>query len=242
MPDRRMTLNLRDNHKKKLSIIVPALNEEDGIENTIGAIPKEALERLNFETQVIVVDNDSHDGTGDLARRAGAEVIFEAKRGYGRALKAGFHHASGDLIATADADASYPVEDIPRLVGILEEEGLDFVTTDRFSLLEKGVMTFRNRVGNRILTLAMRCLFRLDIKDSQSGMWVFRRSLLDTVVLRSNGMALSEELKIEACHFSGARWKEIPIRYRARLGEVKLRGWRDGLGNLLSLVRKRIAR
>ena len=233
---------LRQHDRKRISIVIPALNEEEGIEKTIGAIPRKELEGMNYEVQIIVVDNDSQDGTGELAKKAGAEVIFERRRGYGSANKAGFHYASGDIIAAADADASYPVEDIPRLVKLLEIGDLDFVTTDRFTLLEKGVMPFRNRVGNKILTLAMRLLFRIDIKDSQSGMWVFRKSLLDRMVLKFDTMAFSEELKVEACYFSKARWREVPIKYRARLGEVKLRGWRDGFGNLCRLIKKRIIR
>ena len=147
-------------------------------------------------------------------------------------IKQGSRHASGDIITTADADTTYPVEDIPKLVKIFENENLDFLTTNRFTLLENGAMSFRNKLGNQILSLAMRLLFRLDIKDSQSGMWIFRRNLLNQMVLRSNSMAFSQELKIEACHFSKAHWKETPIHYRHRLGPAKLRGWRDGFGNL----------
>ena len=227
---------------KRISIVIPALNEEKGIAKTIGAIPKEKLENMNYEVHILVVDNGSDDNTGELAREAGAEVIFEPKRGYGSAYKAGFSNATGDIIATADADATYPVEDIPRLIKILEDENLGFLTTNRFALLENGVMSFRNKLGNKTLTLAMRLLFRIDIKDSQSGMWVFRSNLLNQMVLRSDSMALSQELKIEACHFSKTRWKEIPINYKHRLGPVKLRVWRDGFGNLFGLIKKRLFR
>ena len=75
---------------KRLSIIIPALNEEEGIRKTIEAIPKEELENMNYEVQIIVVDNGSDDNTSKLARESGAEVIFKPKRGYGSAYKAGF--------------------------------------------------------------------------------------------------------------------------------------------------------
>ena len=227
---------------KRISIVIPALNEEAGIEKTVSTIPREELERMGYEVQVIVVDNGSTDRTGELAGQAGAEVVLELKRGYGSAYKAGFARAIGDIIATADADVSYPVWDIPRLVETLVSENLDFITTDRFSLLSDGVMPFRNRLGNQILSLILRLFFRLNIRDSQSGMWVFRSSLFNRMKLKSDSMAFSEEIKIEACHFSKGRWKEVPIEYEARLGEVKLRGWRDGLGNLLFLIKKRIFR
>lgn len=226
---------------KTISIVIPAQNERDGIEQTIRAIPKDELERMDYEVQILVVDNDSNDGTGELAKKAGAEVIFEPKHGYGSAYKAGFVHARGNVIATADADATYPVEDIPRLVEILEKENLDFLTTDRFALMDKNAMSFRNKVGNTILSLTMRLLFQLDIKDSQSGMWVFKRSILSKLRLTSN-TPLSQELKIEACHFAKCRWREILIRYQPRTGKAKLGGWKVGTTNLLHLFKKRLVR
>ena len=226
---------------KKISIIIPALNEEDGIERTISAIPSRKLEEMGYEVQILVVDGDSNDSTRELAREAGAEVVVEPRRGYGRAFKTGFAHAKGDIIATADADATYPVEDIPKLVHTLEQENLDFLTTDRFALIEKGAMSFRNKVGNAILTLTTRILFRLNIKDCQSGMWIFRKNILERLVLSSN-TPLSQELKIEACHFAECRWREVPIHYMPRCGKAKLGSWKVGFGNLLHLIKKRIIR
>jgi glycosyltransferase involved in cell wall biosynthesis len=197
---------------------------------------------MGREVQVLVVDNGSTDGTAERAREARATVIYEPKRGYGQAYKTGFATAAGDIIATADGDLSYPVEDIPKLVQILEDEDLDFITTNRYAYLEDGAMLVMHRIGNGILNLTTRLLFRINIKDSQSGMWVFRRDILDKMALKSNTMAFSEEIKMEACYFVRSRWKEIPIRYRARLGSVKLRSWRDGLGNLIYLIKKRCLR
>ena len=226
---------------KTISVVIPALNERDGIEKTIQAIPKAELENMGYEVQILVVDNGSNDGTGELARRAGAEVISERRRGYGRAYKAGFANAVGEIIATADADLTYPVEVIPKLVALLEQENLDFLTTNRFALMKDGAMSLRNKVGNAILSLTMRLLFGLRIKDSQSGMWVFHRRILSDLKLKSN-TPLSQELKIEACHFVRCRWKEVPIEYRPRLGKVKLGGWKVGFGNLFHLIKKRIIR
>jgi len=226
----------------KISIIIPALNEEEGIEGVIRAIPKNELEKVGFDVQILVVDGNSQDRTRELASKAGAEVIVEPRRGYGRAYKAGFTHAIGDVIATADADLTYPVEDIPRFVRILQEENLDFITTNRFAYMEKDAMSFRNRIGNSVLNLATRLLFRLNLKDSQSGMWVFKKNILGSLVLKSDRMSFFEELKPDACHFAGCRWKEMPIQYKARVGKIKLRGWRDGFQNLLYLVKKRASR
>lgn len=227
---------------RKISIVIPALNEERAIEKEISAIPRRKLEEMGFDVQILVIDNGSEDRTGELAMRAGAEVILEPRRGYGRAYKTGFANAVGEIIATADADLTYPVEDIPRFVELLDEENLDFITTNRFAKMDKGAMSLRNKLGNTVLNLVLRLLFRIDLRDSQSGMWIFRRSILDKFVLRSDGMSFSEELKLEACHFTKCRWKELPIHYSSRLGRIKLRGWRDGLQNLLYLMRKRLFR
>jgi len=94
--------------------------------------------------------------------------------------------SAGEIIATADADSTYPVKDIPGLVKMLEEERLDFITTDRFALMEKGAMSSRNQFGNSILSFTMRALFNINMKDSQSGMWVFRKSILDDMILKSD--------------------------------------------------------
>lgn len=226
---------------RKISIVIPALNEEEGIEETILAIPRVELARMGYEVQILVVDGGSVDRTRELAEKSGAEVILELKRGYGQAFKVGFAHATGDVIATADADATYPMEDIPKLVQTLEQEKLDFITTNRFALRNNDAMSFRNKVGNAILNLTTRLLFQINLKDSQTGMWVFRRHILDKLVLKSN-TPFSQEIKIEACHFARYRWKEVPIKYRPRAGKAKLGGWKVGFGNLLHLIKKRISR
>jgi len=234
-----MQLNVQQ--RDTVSVVIPALNEHEGILKTIKAVPKDTLEAMGYGVQIVVVDNGSTDGTGEIARSAGAKVVYEPKRGYGSAYKAGFAGASGDIIATSDADATYPVEDIPRLVKILEKEKLDFLTTNRFANMKPGAMSRRNIIGNAVLTGATKLLFGVKIQDSQSGMWVFRKRILNGMVLKSN-TPLSQELKIEACHYKKCSWKEVPIEYRPRVGEVKLGGWKVGMANLSQLIGKRIVR
>jgi len=99
-------------------------------------------------------------------------------------------------------------------------------------------MGLSNRLGNAVLTAAAAVLFLQPIRDSQSGMWVFRRAALPRLRLTSDGMAFSEEIKLEAL-LRGLRFGEAHIPYGARIGEVKLQKWRDGWQNLTFLVRKR---
>ena len=103
-------------------------------------------------------------------------------------------------------------------------------------------MSFKNKFGNLVLSLAMSVLFFRWVRDSQSGMWVFRRSILKDMKLESDGMAFSEEIKIEALRDPRIRFGEISIMYSSRLGETKLNPWRDGLQNLAFLVKKRFFR
>ncbi len=225
-----------------ISVVIPALNEQEGIAKTISSIPLQQLANMGFDTEIIVVDNGSEDRTAELAIEAGAFVISEPRRGYGRAYKTGFSYATGDIIATADADLTYPIDEIPNMASLLNSENLDFITTDRYGHMENGAMSLQHRMGNAVLSILTRLLFRTNIRDSQSGMWVFKRYILTGMELESDGMAFSQELKIEACSFLGCRWKEIPIRYHARVGTVKLRAWRDGFGNLMHLFRKSLTR
>ena len=222
-----------------VSVVIPAMNEEAGIGQVLESIPRLRLKEMGFDVEAVVVDGESIDRTREIAESKGARVIIEPRRGYGRAYKTGFERAKGDVIVTGDADTTYPFDRIADLVETLEREGLDFLTTNRLAGLEKGAMSTKHRFGNWVLSTTARLLFLVRIQDSQSGMWVFRRSALERLRLTSDGMPLSEEIKIEA-FTRGLRAREVPIRYRARVGEVKLNSFRDGWRNLVFLFRKRL--
>ena len=220
-------------HEQRITVIIPCLNEEQGIEQVLSRMPK-------LVDQVIVVDNGSTDRTADVAVSFGAEVIREHVRGYGRAYKRGFAAATGDVIITLDGDHSYPPEAISYLLEAFKHLQVDFLNASRFPVRDKEAMSFKHKMGNLILSLATSILYFRWMRDSQSGMWVFRRSILAKMKLESDGMAFSEEIKIEALK-SGARFEEISILYTSRLGEIKLNPWRDGLYNLWFLLKKRFS-
>ena len=215
----------------KLSVVIPCYNEEDGVREVIGRMPKAVDE-------IVVVDNNCTDRTAEVATSLGARVVAERTPGYGAAYKAGLRAATGDVIITLDGDGTYPPEEIPRLVDQFAERGWDFLSASRFPLTDQAAMHLSNRVGNWVLTAAAALLFFKPIRDSQSGMWVFRRAALDRLRLTSDGMAFSEEIKLEAL-LRGLKFGEGHIPYGARIGEVKLQKWRDGWDNLAFLVRKR---
>ncbi len=221
----------------KITLVMPALNEEKAIVAVLNSVPVEKLENMGYEVEMLVVDNGSVDKTSELAKKHGAIVVFESKRGYGNAYKKGFASATGDIIVTGDADMTYPFDELPKLMDTFESEKIDFMTTDRLSTLNKGVMAKTNLFGNWILSTITRLLFGWPFKDSQSGMWIFRKSILSGIDLRSPGMSFSQEIKIEA-FASGYRCTEMPITYRARVGKVKLSTFKDGFYNLAHLFKR----
>jgi hypothetical protein len=196
----------------------------------------------DFVDEVIVVDNNSTDRTSDVAASLGAKVIREEVRGYGRSYKRGFAQATGDLIVTLDGDHSYPVDALSYLLEAFLHLNVDFLNASRFPVRDSRSMSFKHKFGNLVLSLATSLLFFRWVSDSQSGMWVFRRSVLKEMKLESDGMAFSEEIKIEALRNPRIRFGEISILYSSRLGEKKLNPWRDGFRNLAFLVKKRFFR
>ncbi len=220
---------------KRISVVIPCYNEEDGLARVIPALPKSVDE-------VVVADNNSTDGTASVARRLGAVVVFEARKGYGAAYKAGLAAVTGDITVTMDGDGTYPMDQIEECVGFFLDNGLDFLNASRFPLENAGAMNFSNKVGNAVLTFATLVLFMRGIRDSQSGMWIFRSSLFRELAPRSDGMPFSEEIKIKALRRPGVKFDEYHIRYHPRIGEVKLEKWKDGFRNLWYLVKLRFER
>jgi glycosyltransferase involved in cell wall biosynthesis len=219
---------------QRITVVIPCLNEEQGIQQVLADLP-------NFVDEAIVVDNNSTDRTAEVARSMGAIVVPELNRGYGRAYKRGFAHASGDVIVTLDGDYSYPVDALSYLLEAYLHCRVGFLSASRFPILNPESMSAKHRVGNFILSAVMSVLFLRWVSDSQSGMWVFRRDALQKMRLRSDGMAFSEEIKIEAIRNRGIGFREIFINYSNRVGEKKLQPWRDGMRNIAFLFRKRFA-
>src|ERR1051325_2583314 len=218
-----------------ITVIIPCLNEEQGIEQIMRAMPE-------FVDEVVVVDNNSTDRTSEVAASLGAKVVREEVRGYGRAYKRGFADATSDLIITLDGDHSYPVDALSYLIEAFRHLEVDFLNASRFPVRDSRAMSFKNKFGNLVLSLVTSVLFFRWVRDSQSGMWVFRRSIVKDMKLESDGMAFSEEIKIEVLRNSRLRFGEISILYSARLGEIKLNPWRDGARNLWFLAKKRFFR
>jgi glycosyltransferase involved in cell wall biosynthesis len=220
--------------RRLVSIIIPTLNEQFGIEKTISSIPKARIhDILGYDVEILVIDGDSTDLTRDVAMKMGARVIVEKQNGYGRAYKTGFAAAKGDIIVTIDADDTYPAEQIPNYIEQLNEKDVDFITVNRFSKMESGSMGLTRRVGNKILALLIGLLYSVHLKDSQSGMWIMKKSFISRIHLNSDDMSMSEEIKIIAFKFFKST--EVDGTYFTRTGTTKLDIFRHGWRNLIYL-------
>jgi glycosyltransferase involved in cell wall biosynthesis len=219
------------NHR--ISLVMPCYNEEHGLLEVFRDLPA-------CVDEVIVADNNSTDRTAEIARQFGAIVVKEAKQGYGAAYKTGLRHATGDILVTMDSDGTYPRNFIPILLDVMIDEGFDFITCDRTGHKDKPSNWLRV-FGNDVLNFFILLLFWCRVRDSQSGMWVFRRWVLQYLNLTNDDMAFSEEIKLEAMSRKKLiRSKELPIYYKERYGTSKLHIWRHGFANLLFLFRKRL--
>ena len=226
----------------KVSIVIPTLDEEEGIGITLDSIKREEFAKRGWDLEIIIVDGNSRDKTREIAEQKGARVIIEPRKGYGRAYKTGLKEADGDIIITGDADGTYPFHIAHEYVDMLLEQNLDFITTNRFAGLDKKAMTFKHFFGNFVLSSALRLLYRIKIKDSQSGMWIFRKDALKKLKPLedfNDGMPFSEELKIEMFSNKKIKAKEVPSFLFERKGEAKIESFADGWKNLKFLVKKR---
>lgn len=217
----------------RITVVIPCLNEEKGLPLVLNQIP-------DFVDEIVVVDNGSTDRTAEIATEMGATVIHEKITGYGRAYKTGLANARGDIIVTLDGDHSYPVDALSYLLESLLRSDVRFVSASRFPIQNTEAMSFKHKFGNVLLSLVMSILYFRWVRDSQSGMWIFFRDSFARMHLKSDLMAFSEEIKIEAIRNKNIGFKEIPINFSNRKGEIKLQPWRDGFRNLLFLIKKRL--
>ena len=220
---------------KRIAIVIPTLNECKAVGKLLNNV-KSVMG--DYEYRVLVVDGRSIDGTDEIARDMGADVIYQRGSGYGDALKTGFFYArkrlDAKIIVMMDGDLTYDPKHIPELVAPILEDEADMVVGNRFAGLQKGAMPFVNRVGNRMLSLVAKLALGLNVYDTQSGMRAFKSELLDSMNLVAVGMPLAMEMLAEALSVD-ARICEVPISYRPRVGTTKLNPIKDG-GRILGIT------
>ena len=218
----------------EVSVVIPCLNESANIEQCVRR-SRAALDEAGILGEVLVADNDSEDGSAELAAAAGARVVHEPRRGYGSAYLAGFAAARGEYIVMLDADLTYPFKEIPRFVEELRG-GAQLVMGDRMDNIEPGAMHWMHRyIGNPLLSGTLNLFFSTGIRDAHCGMRGFRRDILPQLDLRTTGMEFASEMVIRASK-ERLDIREFPIAYAPRGGESKLSRFRDGWRHLRFLL------
>jgi glycosyltransferase involved in cell wall biosynthesis len=217
-----------------VSVVIPCLNEAGTIAECVRRA-RAALDSNELGGEIIVVDNGSEDGSGDIADAAGAFVVRESERGYGSAYLAGFGYVRGRYIVMADADLTYDFGEIPRFVSELDA-GADMVIGNRMKNIHPGAMPWHHRyIGNPALSGFLNILFRTGVDDVHCGMRALRREVLPRLDLRTTGMEFASEMVIRAAK-EHLVVTQFAIEYHPREGESKLSSFRDGWRHLRFLL------
>jgi hypothetical protein len=210
-----------------LSVVMPTLNEEEGITECIERI-RTAVEELQVYTEILISDS-STDATPDIAREMGAIVVTPDQPGYGYAYQYAFARCRGDYIAIGDADTTYDFEELPKLLELVENGDADMAMGSRLEgEIKPGAMpSLHQYIGNPLLTRFLNAFYKAGVSDAHSGMRVFSREAWDRMDCETDGMEFASEMIMEA----GARdlvIEEEPITYHEREGEATLESFRDG--------------
>ena len=226
-PTSDLLLGADSDRQPVLSVVMPTMDEEAGIDTCLDWI-EEAVMELGLPTEIIVSDS-STDRTPEIARERGAIVVEPDQKGYGYAYRYAFERARGEYIVMGDADTTYDFSQIPRLLEHLKTEDADMVMGSRLEgEIEDGAMPpLHQYIGNPLLTTFLNAFYDAEVSDAHSGFRVFRRDTLDELGLETDGMEFASEMIMEA----GAQnldIEEVPIVYHEREGEETLDSFRDG--------------
>jgi glycosyltransferase involved in cell wall biosynthesis len=216
-----------------VSIVMPCLNEAESLPFAIASARQAllGLAQRRLTGEILVADNGSTDGSQEIARRQGCEVVHCPTRGYGNALIHGISHARGRYIIMGDADASYDFTESLAMVDKLQE-GYDLCMGSRFrGNIQAGAMPWKNRyIGNPLLTQTMSLLLRSGMSDVFCGLRAFTKDAYDVMMLKSSGMNFALEMVAKASLLE-LRRTEVPVTLspdRRRNGNSCLKPWRDG--------------
>lgn len=220
----------------RTAVILPCYNEARTIQKVVRDFQKELP-----EAQIFVIDNNSKDGSAEIATKAGATVLRERKQGKGFVMRRAFSEIEADVYVMVDADDTYPASDVKKLVQPVMDGEVDMVIGTRLEHANDRTLRPLHQFGNWVFLKVIQWSFRTRVKDLLSGYRVMNRNFVKGVPLLSSGFEIETELNLQALE-KGFLIKEIPIHYRARPNgsESKLRSFRDGwriLFTIFSLLR-----
>jgi len=210
-------------NKPKISVIIPALNEEESIGLVLRDIPEDVV------NEVIVVDNGSRDNTAAVAKRSGARVISESSKGYGSACLSGISRLKQDtdIVVFLDADYSDYPQDIHSLLRPLREDKAEFVIGSRLSgTREKGALLPQALFGNKLAAFLIRLFWGFKYTDLGPFRAIKYKDLIN-LNMKDKNFGWTVEMQIKAIK-KGLRIMEVPVRYRKRIGKSKITGTISG--------------
>ena len=222
----------------KLSVLIPAYNEGDTIAESVRAV-----QALGIDAEIIVIDDGSGDGTGEIAERIpGVRVIRHAtRRGKGRAIRTALPQVTGQVVVIHDGDLEYDARDLPSMLRVIESGEAGVVYGSRFRGEMRG-MRLPNLIINKILVWLANLLYGARISDEATCYKMFRTELLRSLPLRCEGFEFCPEVTAKIAK-RGRPIAEVPIRYRARTRKSgKKIKWTDGLIAIWTLIRERFTR
>jgi len=221
-----------------LSFVFPCLNEEETLQNCIKEV-RDALKPYDWSYEIIVADNGSEDRSPQIALNEGISLVEVLPQGYGAALQGGITESKGKWVAFCDADGTYYLEDLPKILKSAEESDADMVLANRFGprLSSRAMPLLHRYLGTPLLALAIRLLHGNKIKDCNSGFRCLKRESYLKWQPKSIGMEFASELLIRAIQ-ENAKIIEISsgLRVSPRKRESKLSTWRDGMRHLLEIL------
>ena len=221
---------------------MPAYNEAA----TIVAV-LDAVSALGLDNQIVVVDDGSTDGTGDLVERwrdgrDGVVLVRQPNRGKGAAVRAAIPHVDGEIAVIQDADLEYDPADVPALIEPIERGVADVVFGSRLSGgRPQRAYLFWHLVGNRFLSLLTNLLYNTTLSDMETGYKAFRSDVLRSLELRQDDFGIEPEITAKVCKRK-LRVYELPIAYYGRTyAEGKKITWRDGFKAIRVLLGVRLS-
>ena len=226
---------------KDLMILLPVLNEEDGLERVLHTIPHTQLKELGWLPSVVIIDGNSSDNSRKIGRESGCEVLVQPTKGKGEAIRVGFEYAiknQFDAVVMFDADQTYHPEDMLKMLPQLES-GQIIVGNRLTNQMHPHAMTTQNWIGNHLLTWSAVMLFGLEIHDVCSGYWIFDKEAIKKMNLNSMDFEIEAEMYAE-CAVANIQLRNYPIRYQPRIGQPKLGSIRDGSSILKKLIIRRL--
>jgi len=218
---------------KKITILIPCYNEEKGLGKVIDNVPLKRLSSFSYQTQIIVIDNNSSDHTVKVAQEKGVKLVSEKKQGKGNALKTGFRNISSDTdyVVMLDGDNTYKSEEILRLIEPLENDFCDVILGSRLEgKLNDHSFSLSHRLANWFFTFFIRRFYLVNITDTCTGYFAWKKKVVDELAphIKSSGFAIEVEMITKMAKL-GYKIYSVPIIYDRREGHSKLSPILDGI-------------